>query len=241
LKPHWLVSRRSRAWTLGLLLSVCALAAAQLRPAQAPDAPPPTLDLEALIPDRFAAWQALPPADRLIVNPVLSAKVEAVYTRTLERVYRNRDGSGVILSIAYGTRQLGDSLQAHRPEYCYRAQGFAIDFSAEARVHTALAEIPVRRVIAQRGRRIEPVTYWLIIGEDVALPGIRRKLHQLRYGLRGEIPDGLLVRVSSLGRDHEAAWALHERFIDELLQALQPAARARLVGTLAVPQAVQRF
>ena len=51
------------------------------------------------------------------------------------------------------------------------------------------------------------------------LPGLSRKLAQIRYGLRGEIPDGMLVSFSSLGRDRDQQFILPERFIADLQHA----------------------
>jgi hypothetical protein len=57
------------------------------------------------------------------------------------------------------------------------------------------------------------------------------QLAQLRYGLRGEIPDGLLVRVSSLSNDPDAAYHLQSQFLEALLANVDDATRARLLGS----------
>ena len=59
----------------------------------------------------------------------------------------------------------------------------------------------------------------MTIGDQPTLPGVPRKIEQLRYGLRGEIPDGMLVRVSSLNRDSKNPFALQARFINDLQRA----------------------
>jgi len=225
-----LPSRRARSWVIGLLLVAGALGAARLQPGGAQLARPGPPDLEAVVPQRFADWRAEPKVDRLADNPELTAKVEATYARTLERVYADEDGRRIMLSIAYGSNQLGDSLQAHRPEYCYRAQGFDIGSGRDDILQTAHGGVPVRRLLARYAKRSEPITYWLTVGEHTALPGLTRKLQQLRYGLAGDVPDGLLIRISSLDRDASAAYGLHDRFIRELLAALPAAERVRFGG-----------
>ena len=132
-----------RAWTLAALLAGTAFAAAAFQPQSHTHGTVESLELHALIPERFAGWQALPKAEPLIVDPRVSAQVEATYAETIERVYRHADGKMVMLSMAYGERQLDDSLQAHRPEYCYRAQGFTIEDSHNTAVRTAKGALPV--------------------------------------------------------------------------------------------------
>jgi hypothetical protein len=68
------------------------------------------------------------------------------------------------------------------------------------------------------------------VGDKATLPGLDRKLVQLSYGLSGKIPDGLLVRVSSIDGNEKNAHHLQERFIRELLGVVNPKARAQLAG-----------
>jgi EpsI family protein len=222
-------SRLARGWILGLLLTASVLGAEQLgRGKTTPSSPPP--DLEAIIPTELAGWRALPRIGDPTTNPEVAAKVEAAYSRTLQRVYVDEQGRSIMLSIAYGGNQIDDSLQAHRPEYCYAAQGFDVASGGEATVQTAQGRISVRRLLTRYANRIEPVTYWLTIGDQTALPGLSRKLQQLRYGLAGEVPDGMLVRVSSLDRDPAAAYRLQDQFIGRLLAAMPEADRSRIAG-----------
>jgi hypothetical protein len=55
-------------------------------------------------------------------------------------------------------------------------------------------------------------------------------MNEMRYSFRGVIPDGMLVRVSSISRDPEQAYRDHEAFIQAMLGALNPQARKRLAG-----------
>ena len=135
-----------------------------------------------------------------------------------------------MLSIAYGADQLGESMQVHRPEFCYTSQGFQITKSAVGNLATSAGVVSVRRLIAQAGSRTEPITYWITIGEQAALPGIGRKLAQLRYGLTGKVPDGMLIRVSSIGIDEQNQYALQDGFVRDLLEALSPDKRITLLG-----------
>jgi len=86
-------------------------------------------------------------------------------------------------------------------------------------------------VVAQLGQRIEPITYWVTLDESAALPGITRKLHQIRYGLKGQIPDGMLVRVSSISSQYDEAYAIQQGFLDQLYQAVPAEVRTRYFGS----------
>lgn len=214
-------TRKIRAFpalTASLLLTI-GLAALLKPTAELAETRPPVRIAE-LVPARFAGWQQDEHAVLALVAPEHQANLDRLYNQTLERVYVAADGRRVMLSIAYGSHQLGNALQAHRPEFCYTAQGFELVASADEQLVLADATLPVRRVIARQGRRVEPITYWMTVGDEPVVPGLRRKLAQLRHGLNGQIPDGALIRVSSLSGDAPAAFALQAEFIAELRQTL---------------------
>ncbi|HKY09606.1 MAG TPA: exosortase-associated EpsI family protein, partial [Candidatus Binatia bacterium] len=68
------------------------------------------------------------------------------------------------------------------------------------------------------------------VGNDVATGVIERQVIKLKYGLRGIIPDGALIRVSTTGLPVEAAYQIQDRFIRELLAEIAPENRRLLVG-----------
>ena len=217
-------------WLLAASVFTTALAAQTWRNTLDSPIVSPTPDLVAMIPTHFGDWRTVSHGRESIIDPQVTARVEATYADTLERVYRHADGHHIMLSIAYGARQLADREQAHRPEYCYTAQGFSIDGVNDTTLATPGGVIPLRTLLTRRGPRLEPVTYWLTVGRHAALPGVTRQLQQLRYGLFGEVPDGLLVRVSSLDRDAARAHRIQAGFLVALLQALAPEDRERLTG-----------
>uniref|UniRef100_UPI0028A7F8CF exosortase C-terminal domain/associated protein EpsI n=1 Tax=Massilia oculi TaxID=945844 RepID=UPI0028A7F8CF len=95
--------------------------------------------------------------------------------------------------------------------------------------------LPVKRLVARLSERNEPITYWITIGDKATKAGIQQKLRRLAYGLSGEIPDGMLVRVSTIGSDRHAAWRVQDRFVVDLLAALAPRDRAHLIGADTAP------
>jgi len=52
----------------------------------------------------------------------------------------------------------------------------------------------------------------------------------MKYGLRGIIPDGALIRVSTVGLSETASYKLQDQFIHDLLAALRPQDRKFFTG-----------
>jgi len=121
------------------------------------------------------------------------------------------------------------------PEGCYPASGFKLHRNEPGKLSTSYGDIAVRRLFVSRGTREEPVTYWFKFGDEslsrvTAEERLRRRLVHLRYTFSGRIPDGLLFRVSSLDGDQARANRSHDRFVNDLLQSITPAARRSLTG-----------
>jgi EpsI family protein len=135
-----------------------------------------------------------------------------------------------MLSIAYGEDQR-DSVQLHYPEVCYPAQGFQVLSNRKGELQAQGGKIPVRRLETRlEQQRLEPVTYWTMIGKQAVLGGMDKKLAEMHFGLRGEIPDGLLFRVSSIDANTERAFASQNQFVENLLVAVDPVVRQRISG-----------
>ena len=190
----------------------------------------PRFNLEAAIPERFDDWRIDPFITPIAASPDVQAKLDALYDQTLSRTDVNRRGQRVMLSIAYGGDQSTDKTQVHRPEFCYAAQGFQLSNSSEASLVIDQQYLPIRRLTASQGTRNEPISYWITVGDQVTLPGIGRKLLQMRYGISGKVPDGMLVRVSSISDHNTSAYALQDEFIKQMLAATKPEDRVRLAG-----------
>ena len=145
-----------------LIIGLCMFAAAGMAIALKPTVKvmnsEPRLDLETLIPKQFGDWKYDETVMPLIANPEQEAKIKEIYNQTLTRTYINSQGERIMLSIAYGGDQ-SDSMAVHKPEVCYPAQGFQILKNRNDVFSTGAGEIPVKRLIATQGRRIEPITY----------------------------------------------------------------------------------
>ncbi|NNG23807.1 exosortase-associated protein EpsI, B-type [Telluria aromaticivorans] len=185
--------------------------------------------LEQMIPARFGEWTIDPSVVPLAPDPDQQGMLEKIYDQTLSRTYVNRQGQRVMLSIAYGGDQ-SKSLQLHLPEVCYVAQGFQMVKQGDGALPTRYGEVPVKRLVARLHERNEPITYWITIGEHATKAGLQQKLRKLAYGLSGEVPDGMLVRVSTIQADETRAYGVQDRFVTEMLAVMAPRDRIRLVG-----------
>jgi EpsI family protein len=190
-------------------------------------------DLEKMFPAAFADWVVDASLPVILPAPDVQAKLDAIYNHVLARTYVNRrTGERVMLSVAYGGEQ-SDGMQAHLPEVCYPAQGFELRSTQTVVLALEGRRIPARRIVTRLGGRVEPVTYWLTLGESVAATRTQRKLQQMRYGLRGVVPDGMLVRVSSINRDAASAFAEQVRFLEQLAAAIPAGYQSRILGQAA--------
>lgn len=186
--------------------------------------------LEDIIPSRFGDWRIDDNLPAILPSPEVQARLDRIYNQVLSRTYVDSQGDHVMLSIAYGGDQ-SDGTTAHKPEVCYPAQGLEIIYNRTGVMNVEGQVLPVRRLRARMASRHEPITYWIVVGNRAVTSGSGMKMVQLRYGVRGLIPDGVLVRVSSIERDPERAFARHEAFVRAMAGSLSMPARQRLFGT----------
>jgi EpsI family protein len=223
--------RRRRALVLALSMGAAAALGTGLVPTRRMADHRGPFTLAAAVPESFAGWHRDPHRRGAVVNPQTEALLRQLYTETLERIYRRESGERIMLSIAYGADQSDVGMQMHYPEVCYPAQGFQVNRQWADRLPLPMGQLPVRRLETRFSTLFrEPVTYWTVVGDQLVTGGWDKRLAEIRHGLRGEIVDGMLVRVSSVSNDSPAAFALQDQFIRDLLLALKPADRRRLAA-----------
>lgn len=187
--------------------------------------------LETLFPTAFGDWKLDPSVLPLEPPADVRKALAESYDETLSRTYVNASGYSIMLSVAYGGRR-NQGLDIHRPEICYPAQGLALrrDTSETELSLGSAGRLPVKRLVAGTGNRNEPITYWLVIGRGLASFGYGHRIALLKYGLTGHVPDGMLLRVSSIDGDVQQAFAEQDRFLRDMLAALTPDFRKRVLG-----------
>ena len=224
------------ALTLAVLMCGASVAGIAARPTAKAVDKGSAISLESTVPKRFGDWTELPDQGAQVVNPQTQALLDKLYSQLLTRTYVNQQGYRIMLSMAYGDDQRG-GLQAHRPEVCYPAQGFKLGKVEDGALATSFGSIEVRRVTTSLGARNEPVTYWLTVGDQVIKSKFDKRIAEIRLGLTGQIPDGLLFRISSIDNDTDRAFSMQQKFAADMMSAVPPKARKQLSGLLTTPPA----
>jgi EpsI family protein len=220
-----------RVLVLVALMVAAVVAGELLRPRYRLSEHKPRIVLDRQVPEAFGAWRLDRSIIPVVPDPGLQAMLDTLYSQTLARTYVNASGQRVMLSIAYGSDQSNEATAVHRPEFCYSAQGFRVDTVGTTELQISGTRVPAQRLVGKLGQRNEPITYWVTLDEVATLPGVGRKLAQIRYGLQGQIPDGMLVRVSSLSASNAEAFAVQQGFLEQLYTAVPADVRPRYFGS----------
>ena len=220
-------------WLVPGLAALAMAGAAAATPVLKPVPAVEPIDLERALPASFGEWHLDPETEPVAPTPDVKAKLELIYSQIVSRTYVNAAGERMMLTVAYGGDQ-SDALKAHRQEACYAAQGFVIHGLSHGTASAAGRTIPVTRMVAVRGERVEPVTYWFTMGDRVVLGRGERLRVQVASGLEGRVPDGMLVRVSSLSEDAPGAFAAQQAFLAAIFAPMPDAQAARFVGKAAL-------
>lgn len=216
---------------IALLMGASNVAAWAVKPRQLMEQ---TTSLEDTVPQRFGDWRMLPSGYQQMALSVAAdgqRSEEQPYDQVVMRTYSNSQGEVVMLALAYAKQQQQE-LKIHRPEVCYKAQGYQAGVKELVDVPlVGRGAIPSQRFFMNSTGRREAVSYWIRIGDDYPRSGTGARLSILEHGLHGQVPDAILVRVSTIvptSAEAPAAYARQERFIAELVQAM-PTAAARLL------------
>lgn len=190
-----------------------------------------TFELNKVIPSQFGEWRELKQDNSLVVSPEQDAVIKSIYSQVLSRSYIDSKGDVVMLTIAYTRDQSDNSgTQSHKPEICYPAQGFSIGLRQPYEIKTAFGLLPAVRLLATNGLRIEPVTYWTMVGEVNTRSVADTKIAQIKYGINNIIPDGLLFRTSMITAEVNVGYDIQTDFINSLLSSIDNKDRMKLSG-----------
>lgn len=227
----------------GLAIGACAVLAAVtalvLTPKPDPVAARP--DLESAIPRQFGSWKMIDlPYVPVSVVPLEPGKnsIDQPYDQSIVRAYANASGQVVALAVAYAANQRQE-VKIHRPELCYVAQGFHIvdqervDFGG---LPGARRGSMGNRMHAQSTQGSEAVSYWVRVGSTFTESSWDSRKAIIAYGFSGRLPDGVLVRASTILRrasEAPAGYELNEGFLRELTAAVSEPTRALILGTAA--------
>jgi len=220
---------RRKALVLAASMGAAAALAALGKPV--PHDGGPALDLDTLLPREFGDWRVDAASEAFVRPAAQQGKVYKVYDQVLERTFINSKGQRIMVSAAFG-REQSASMQMHRPEVCYPGGGFQVEGIEQVQLSLAGQAVAATRLHAFLPGRSEPITYWTLLGDVVVTDSTAFRLRQLSFGMRRQVLDGLLMRVSSIDSQPARAYELQSRFADDLVRAMRPAERVKVIGNV---------
>lgn len=182
--------------------------------------------LDDLVPKSIGPWKFVT-ASGLVVPPEDELSKQ-LYSEVLTRVYSDGENPPIMLLLAENGSQSG-FLQIHRPEICYGAGGYQVSTLAPHPIQLGSKVLVANSMDATQGGTTEHVIYWTRIGNIVPTSWRAQKFAVAEQNLRGIIPDAILVRVSTVNADGDAARANIDRFIQAMIQAIPPSRRSVFV------------
>ena len=182
--------------------------------------------LKSVIPSRVGSWTNTLDADLILPD----AAPTDFYGQVLSRAFHAPDWPPIMMVLAYGEAQSG-MMKVHRPEVCYTSAGFKIvnDQTMSIPLPRAPA-ITAKAFLGERDTRNEYVLYWTRISNAFPNSLMDQRWVMFEQGLSGVIPDGVLVRLSTLCPDWVMARAAMRTFAYNLVAGCGPKGRALLIG-----------
>lgn len=191
---------------------------------------PPSL--EETLPRTFGEWTELVlPYAQVSLSTGVETDLNQPYDQTVMRAYKNSQGAMVFLAVAWGSKQRQE-VKIHRPDLCYAAQGYKVLSLKTVAFDGVPGQVTGKRMLAASGEGNEVVSYWMRIGSNYSEDAVDTRLHILKEGFQGRIPDGVLVRASMRINDQKGAeqiWPILEDFLAALVKASPPETRALMI------------
>lgn len=201
-----------RSLLIGTLAVVASLTAYALRPNILMAEAYPRKPLAIEVPSVLQHWQKVS-NDVAVVDPTQEAVLNYLYAETFAATYRDANNHLVMLSVAYG-RDQGDGHDVHKPDLCYPAQGFSILEASSLNLAVGTEySINAQYLKTRKGNRPEPLIYWTTAGDRIYQGKLGKKRVAFEYSLKNMIPDGLVIRVSTIEEDEELAKRLISDFV----------------------------
>lgn len=214
------------AIVFGLML-ICSEVLVQIRQNPFQGAKP---DLQSIIKQHPEGWQAVPGST---VDP---STQNTSYDLVATQIYKRADGKAASIVMTWsfdGFHQAG-----HPQEVCYNAQGFHVSTPRNSSVMVGEQKLDVVTFEGSYGDMIEDVIYWRVNGgiHDAALQKnipMTQRFKEVPRILIGDIPDNLMVRVSTWRRVSDPPSTVHIDYIKDYLaylQSVSPSTRLFLTG-----------
>lgn len=220
-----------------VLVSVSATQIAEyLRPS--PISSVETFDISTHLPKSFGNWKKMDTPFLQVSLLDDNAEFSQPYDVIEMTSYENTDGMIFMLALAWGKEQQQE-IKLHQPPLCYKSQGFSINrlVHHEYKDLAMFYDKPVKGInmLAENHYGAEAVSYWMRIGSLFSQSGRETRIHIFEQGIKGNIPDGILVRASLKvppGMDEEQAFSTLDSFLFEFVKATSVPLRELMLGSV---------
>ncbi|KEZ15280.1 Methanolan biosynthesis EpsI [Sphingobium yanoikuyae] len=216
-----------RDMVIGSMVLAASGAALALRPRpmskSAPTTPNPS------IPNQIGAFRESRPLGFIL--PAAGPLTRKTYVDVMTRLYQAEGSPALMLLIAQG-RAEDAGMTVHRPDRCYRASGFDVEWKADVRLPPPFPpEAQARMLTARRDGRSEQIFFWTRIGTYFPASAFQQRIANIRENLAGILPQGILLRLSVVSEDETAGFDLLTSFHDALINAMTKSSRNQLLGS----------
>ncbi|MDZ3833679.1 MAG: EpsI family protein [Sphingopyxis sp.] len=191
----------------------------------------PGKTLASIIPETFGSWHQ-DPNGSIVLPPTEGTLAGRLYDEMLVRSYADGSGQSPIMMLATYGKEQSDGLQLHRPESCYPAVGFAIVGRTLGALQLGRdVSLPVVRLTARLGERVEDIVYWTRLGDALPRTAGEQRRVRLETAIAGYIGDGVLVRASAVRTNGRPEFTRIDALLTAMLSAVSSGSRQALIGT----------
>ncbi len=191
-------------------------------------------DLQRMVNVHPDGWTAIASA---FVDPRWNESMKGDYDLVAAQAFQRGDGKKVIVVMTWsrdGIRRAG-----HSQQMCYQAGGFTVTPPKSATVTTKAGKQDLIAFTANHGKQIEDVMYWRITGGKTDISTGQSRLVALRFDrlnrlaqhILGDMPDNLMVRVSSERSAPDEPATAQIDYIKGFLEMLPNSDRKLVMGT----------
>jgi EpsI family protein len=167
----------------------------------------------ASIPAKVGGWTAEKSSEVVLAAPDETS--DKLYQNLETRIYTGDALPAIMFLCAYSNVQKND-VQVHRPEVCYPASGYPITKNVAEKITVGKQDINARFLIADRGGPQEMILYWTRVGASFPIDWQSQRIEMAKANLSGTVPDGVLLRVSTIMNEERHAKKLLLQFIEQL-------------------------
>ncbi len=190
-------------------------------------------DLQKVIREHPDGWVFVP---SILLDPQTHKTLKSYYDLVVAQAYQRVDEKAVVMMVMTWSAN-GDRRAAHQQEGCYRASGCTVSTPNYVTVTTKVGNQKVVAFTARRGiRDVEDVMYWKISGgiaDNDTTTDKNKLLRLMRLVKRvpGDIPDNVMVRVSTVRSTPNQPATAHIEYIREFLETLPASDRKLVMGS----------